>query len=356
MPRPPVFTEVMDVIQRRIAAGEYMLKDLPGERTIAEEVGVSYMTARKAVSRLIEHEVLTRRPNGSLTLHPRVEQRIASCRVALLIPAYPSTHLMRCRLDLTRAMDRRGFQHRTVEYLHWDDSVVSQALDGADGVLVIPMTEPMPARILRQFQSAEARVAAFDGDFTRFGLPSVRLFAREHIELVLEHLLRLGHRRIDCLNTQGHNGEIDVRIEIWRSWLGSRGCRGELWDDPAAAHTDAIERAHGAMARVLRGHRDELDSVICTTQPAAIGAMRACRDVGVEVGRDISVCTMNNEPTGRFLCPSLTGLEMPDIAPLLEGCFDWFAGERDGFGSEVEIFPSHPVLFEGESTGPTPVR
>ena len=46
MPRKKIYTDVMAVIERRIAAGDYMLKDLPGERRLADEVGVSYMTAR----------------------------------------------------------------------------------------------------------------------------------------------------------------------------------------------------------------------------------------------------------------------------------------------------------------------
>jgi DNA-binding GntR family transcriptional regulator len=69
MPRQPVFTEVMEAIERRIAAGEFMLKGLPGERKLAEELGVSYMTARKAVLTLIDKQVLARKPNGSLIVH-----------------------------------------------------------------------------------------------------------------------------------------------------------------------------------------------------------------------------------------------------------------------------------------------
>jgi DNA-binding LacI/PurR family transcriptional regulator len=342
----------MDVLERRIASGEYMLKDLPGERTIADEVGVSYMTARKAVLQLIERGVLTRRPNGSLVVHPKVEKTLASARVALLIPAYPSVHLMRCRLELSKAMDERGIQHRTVEYLHWDDSAVSQALDGADGLVVIPMTEPMPARTLRAFTAESAKVVIFDGDMTEHGLPSVRLFAQEHIGTLFEHLWALGHRRIDCLSTQGHNDEIGRRIDNWRSWLSARGGTGELWEDPVAAHADPVASAHRLMHEVLRDRPADLQAMVCTTQPAAVGAMRACCDEGLRIGHDISICTVNNEPTGRYSCPSLTGLEMPDIAPLMQRCFDWFTDRDATWSGEQRIEPAEPILYVGESTGP----
>ena len=43
---------VMSVIERRIRQGDYLLNPIPGERKIAEETGVSHMTARKAVRRV----------------------------------------------------------------------------------------------------------------------------------------------------------------------------------------------------------------------------------------------------------------------------------------------------------------
>ena len=49
MPRRQKFKDVMSVIERRIRQGDYVLSPIPGERKIAEETGVSHMTARKAV-------------------------------------------------------------------------------------------------------------------------------------------------------------------------------------------------------------------------------------------------------------------------------------------------------------------
>ena len=65
-----------------------------------------------------------------------------------------------------------------------------------------------------------------DGDFTSDGLPSIRLFSDECIERVLDHLWKLGHRHIDCINTQNHNAEIDRRIGIWERWLIRRELPG----------------------------------------------------------------------------------------------------------------------------------
>lgn len=352
MPRRPVFTDVMDALEQRIAAGEFMLRDIPGERTLAEEVGVSYMTARKAVLRLIEKQVLSRGVNGTLRVHPRMARTQGRCQVAMLTPAYPSTHLMLCRLLLSRATEARPIRFRAVEYVHWWDSIVKQAMDGSDGLFVIPSTEPMPERLLRAFCAPGMKVVFFDADMTEHGLPSIRLYASEHIGVLLDHLRGLGHRRVDMLNAQGRNDEIERRIGQWRAWCVSRGVRGELWDDPAPPYEDATARAHAAMHRLLASGGERPTAIVCTTQPAALGAVRACRDAGVEVGEELSVCTINNEPTGRYFCPSLTGLEMPDLGPLLERCFAWFAsGPGVAWEGELRMVPERPRLFVGESTG-----
>ncbi|WP_428386133.1 substrate-binding domain-containing protein [Mucisphaera sp.] len=351
MPRKPVFTNVMEVLEQRIVAGDYMLKDLPGERKLAEEVGVSYMTARKAVLGLIKKKVLDRKPNGSLVVHPRFQNRRSHCRVALLTPAYPSAHFVHCRLAITQAAQRQQVQLRPVEYVHWYDPIVNEALQGSDGLIVIPSTEPMPESLVKEFAEEGNRVVIFDDDLTDQGLPSIRLFARTHISKLFEHLWSLGHRRIHCLNTQGHSEEIERRISHWRSWLERKGGSGELWDEPAPPYVDAIQIAYRTMQRLIDDHDGDLGSLVCTTQPAALGAIRACYEGGLRVGEDVSICTINNEPTGRYFCPSLTGLEMPEIEPLLEHCFEWFGGTATGWSGDLRLEPARPRLLRGESTG-----
>ena len=352
MPQKRLFTDVMDAIERRIAAGDYMLKDLPGERRLAEEVGVSYMTARKAVTGLLERGVLARRPNGSLIVNPRHRDAAATVKVALLTPAYPSIHLLQCRDAVSRVAEARGVQFRPVEYVHWFDPNVAKAVAGSDGVIVIPSTEPIPARMLSVFTDPEKRVVFLDDDMTDHGIPSVRLFATAHITKVFDHLWKLGHRRIDCLNVQGRNCEVARRIDEWQAWRKRRGVDGSLIDAPVEPYTDPTAAAYRIMQKTLRRKSESLGSaVVCTTQPAAIGAIRACHDHGLTVGRDISITAVNCEPTGRYFVPSLTGLEGPDVRPLLQRCFDWFAGRETAWSGPLLMVPARPSLFVGESTG-----
>ena len=105
------------------------------------------------------------------------------------------------------------------------------------------------------------------------------------------------------------------------------------------------------MREILARPSETPGGLVCTTQPAAISAIRACHEAGLIVGKDISICTINNEPTGRYFCPSLTGLEMPDLRAILEQCFKWFSRPGQPWQGGLTLVPRQPHFFAGESTG-----
>lgn len=348
MAAPAKYNEVMSIIKRRIRAGDYLAESIPGERRIAEETGVSYMTARRAVQNLLEERVLVRGDSGSLEVHPNYSSQISPAEIVLFYPAYPSGYLTQLRELVVQAAARRGIALRPGQFVHWDEQALVDVIGQAKGTFVIPYGPDIPLRVLSQF--AANKVAILDGDFSDDGLPSIRLFSDECIECVLEHLWSLGHRNIDCLNTQNRNPEIDRRIAIWESWRAKKGCAGGLHDDPAPLFTDPTIVAYRLMARLLTERGTTATAFIGTTCPAAIGAIRACYERKINVGKELSVCAVNLEPPAEFFCPSITGLNTPDLNGVLTKCFDWFAGTGAWRGARL-LEPSEPALFVGESTG-----
>ncbi|TWU25496.1 lac repressor [Bythopirellula polymerisocia] len=342
----------MTVIERRIREGDYLLDSIPGERKIAEETGVSYMTARRAVLKLIDNKVLIRDTSGSLGIHPSYVKRAKPAEVVLLYPAYPSTYLTQLRGLVSDFAEKRGIRLRPAQFVHWDEKTVLEAAAQARGTFVIPHGPGMPARLIEAFR--ENKVVILDGDFSSEGLPSIRLFSDSCVEEVLEHLYRLGHRHIDCVNTQNRNPEIERRIDIWQCWLKERRLKGQLWDKPAAEFTDPTIVSYNLAARLVDEQKVKSTAMICTTCPAAIGMMRACWERDIRVGKDLSICSVNIEPPAEFFCPSITGLKLPDLSDVLEKCVNWMFSTKSYHGSHL-LEPNEPALFEGESTA-KPIR
>jgi len=348
MAAPAKYTEVMSVIKRRIREGDYLLDSIPGERKIAEETGVSYMTARRAVQELLDEEVLIRHPTGALDVHPRFSKQNKPAEVVLLCPAYPSSYLTQLRSLVSDFAAQCNIRLRPAQFVHWDEKTVVEAVEQAKGTFIIPYGPAIPVRLVEPFQTN--KVVILDGDFTGDGLPSIRLFSDRCIERVMDHFYELGHRHIDCINTQNRNPEIDRRIDIWDRWCGRRGVKGDLRDDPAPVFTDPTIVAYRLMSRIIDKKQSQATAFMGTTCPAAIGAIRACWERGISVGKDLSIATVNIEPPAEFFCPSITGLNTPDLSDVLGKCFDWF-GSRVPWRGQVLMEPKEPVLFEGESTG-----
>jgi hypothetical protein len=104
------------------------------------------------------------------------------------------------------------------------------------------------------------------------------------------------------------------------------------------------------MSRVFNDHPPDATALVCTTFPAAIATTRVLWERGLTVGRDLSVCAMNIEHPARYSCPSITGLDMPDLTQVLARCFEWFSNNTSWSGSRL-LMPEQPVFFIGESSG-----
>ena len=342
------FKQVMSVIERRIQRGDYVLQPLPSERRIAEETGVSHMTARKAVRALLDRNVLVRRDNGALDISPIYHPETGAASVLLLYPAFASAFLTRLGQTVSQAALKAGIKTRPVQYVHWDDPVVINAVTNRGGVIVVPSSLDVPPHILAALQSN--RVVSLDLDLSDRDVPSIRLFPDKHIYTVFDHLQKQGHRRIDCISSHVHNPEIDRRIRLWRDWSYRHAISGELWERPAPSFSDPTPHAYEQMKELLARRSPKATAFVGTTFPAAIGAMRACWDRGLIVGKDIAICSMNIESPARFLTPSVTGLDIPDLSKLLTHCFDWFATDEPWTGPK-RLEPTTLNFFHGESAG-----
>src|SRR3954452_14817927 len=138
MPAPSKYNEVMAVIKQRIREGDYFVDSIPGERRLAEETGVSYMTARRAVQQLLEEKVLIRQASGSLEVHPEYTKRINPAEISLLYPAYPSSYLTQLRVLVAEAAGRCGLALRPSQFVHWDEQSLVDTVAQAKGTLIIP--------------------------------------------------------------------------------------------------------------------------------------------------------------------------------------------------------------------------
>jgi LacI family transcriptional regulator len=64
-----------------------------------------------------------------------------------------------------------------------------------------------------------------------------------------------------------------------------------------------------SMAQHLLALEDRPTALLCATDAMAIGAMAACRAIGLRVGSDISIMGYGNSDAGRYSNPPLSTIE-----------------------------------------------
>ena len=119
-----------------------------------------------------------------------------------------------------------------------------------------------------------------------------------------EHLVGLGRRRIAAIGRKSAQGTASVRLEGYRQALAAAGI---AYDPELVVGVANYDRGDGlrAMAALL-ALPDPPDAVFCFNDLMAIGALRACSELGVAVPEQVAVAGFDDIAEGRYSSPTLT--------------------------------------------------
>ncbi len=348
--RMPRYAQYAEILETRIRRGDYALRELPTEQEFAKEVGTSRMTARRALLTLIDRGVVLRKPYGRLAVSEQADDRTRSrLRLALLMPAFPSSQFQKWTRSLERVAAEHDATVQPVTYAHWDDTALARSLSTFDGVFMLSSTDPMPHRVKGLLRRARNLVSV-DWDMSEMGIVSIRMMRPRFIRQLGEHLYRLGHRRVDCLNSQPGGGVIDGLIARFAEWKTERGVEGTIHDEPVEPRSHPVPGAYRTMGRLLDSGQFNATAVLCMTDAAMTGAIRACHERGLTVGKDISIASVDSgDGVAMYQTPTRTCLVTPLPDPYVARCVKWLAdgGEWEG---PLLLQPPAAELFAGEST------
>lgn len=343
------YEHVAEILKKRILNGDYAVKDIPSERQLAEEFAVSYVTARRAVQELLQAGLVTRESTCRLQVMTNLHRQGQSGQIAFLAPAFASPEIEGWRVAITQAASHYKYIVRSIMFTHWDDPVILDALESFDGVFLYPVAEEISEAMVKRLSVAHGLVV-IDMDLAYAGIPSIRLRTPVFAQKLLDHLAATGHQKIDCFNTQPVDRYLDSCMAQWHLWMLAHQYQGELINEPVISYGKPEEQAYRVMSNRLQQGLHSGTALFCLTMPAVLGAMRACYEHGLRVGKDIAICSMSGERIASYLTPSVTTLREVDLVPFTLVCMDWIAQGAQAWVGPLLLTEEQAELAIGEST------
>lgn len=128
------------------------------------------------------------------------------------------------------------------------------------------------------------------------------------IELAVQHLAELGHRRLLHIAGPSELSTSTIRLRAFEAaCTGHRGVEGRVVE--AAALT--VEAGRRSMDHAMADRAWTPSAVVASNDLIALGAMRALRAHGLECPRDVSVTGFNDIAFAEDFFPPLTTIRVP---------------------------------------------
>ena len=349
----PKYVQIAEVLQRRIAHGDYLSGALPGAPKLMQEFGISYMTTRQAMQKLIDDGTVIRAANGRLEV-PGAPGDSPKLRVAYL---HTSAIALsdKWRNANAGAACKYECSYQDIPFRYSEDAVVYETLD-QDFDLTFFHLSPLHPLLLEKLRRRSDRMISLFNDLTCYG---IRCFDGINIEAI-GHLVKFLHqrgcRRIDFFTVEPNLNRLSSRQLPWERALTKYGCTGMVWDDRTIPPEPSLVHAiHYADQLVRAGKLDGADAIFCTSVEAARGVIRALTDHRIRVPEDIAVVSFGSPEQARVHTPSITIVNTPDLMPLVSKIYEHYLGitpapERLYYRFELEDLSPEEVLWIGEST------
>ncbi|WP_406633374.1 LacI family DNA-binding transcriptional regulator [Amycolatopsis sp. WGS_07] len=175
-----------------------------------------------------------------------------------------------------------------------------------DGMIVIPLRTD--DELIEQIGRAPVPVVVIGRAMSDRGISSVSTDSAAGIGAAVQHVVSLGRRRIGFLNGPLDTTPGSSRQRGFDEAVSAKDFAAEQTDVEVAA--DFTVAAGIEAARKLLDRPQPPDAIVAANDLLAIGAIRAARERGLRVPRDIAVTGMDDTELGQVFLPRLTSVSL----------------------------------------------
>ncbi|KAF5053089.1 MAG: LacI family transcriptional regulator [Sphaerochaeta sp.] len=127
---------------------------------------------------------------------------------------------------------------------------------------------------------------------------------------LVTYLYENGHRQIGMVTSTIKSGNILMRERGFEQALRAKGLS---FDDEALFNVEpGFQGAYSTMKELLLSHRALPQALFCYNDVAAFGVMKALKEAGYVIPRDISIIGFDDLPMSSMMDPHLTSIKVPN--------------------------------------------
>jgi len=184
--------------------------------------------------------------------------------------------------------------------------------------------------------------AAIDG----LGLPAVVCDDAVAAEQAMGHLISLGHSRIGLLLGPVDHVPSNRKLEAAQTVAVRSGIAL-----PASHIVRSLYSLEAAQAAAVRLLRTGVTGIVCASDPMALGAIRAARQLGLAVPGDVSIVGYDDSALMNCTEPPLTTVRQP-IEAMGRMVIELLIAQIEGRSVPLDELRFRPELVVRGSTGP----
>ena len=302
----PKYKLVEQAIIRAIEEKQ-ILDKLPGERTLANDFGYSYMTVRKAINNLVNKGVLYKVPSkGAFVKSDNVRSSTATIGYFIdekIISGISSPYYSM----IYNAIEKEAakYDYAVMYFSDSDPDRLNKLLKKVDGVIAtcFPHNEDIIALMKKQLP-----VLVIDNASKDQTIPSVVIDNFTADYKTVHYLSKLGHKQIAFMTGLNNSDVGRHRLNGYKQGVIDCG----LESDPSLIFYGNYSFESGIDGAEYFLNLQALpDAIICANDSMALGAIQRFKSANIQIPNQVSIVGFDDIQVASQVSPALTTIAAP---------------------------------------------
>ncbi|MBI1280086.1 MAG: LacI family DNA-binding transcriptional regulator [Anaerolineaceae bacterium] len=286
----------------------------PTQKDVAQRAGVSRSTVSYVLNDQndlkipISDETRQRVMQAMLDLGYEPDARAQSLRrgdtniVGVIIPVIQNPFFWQILSGISEGLQESGYSlhlsHHPLDMQQEANTIRELTHQPVDGFILLAAVQYLLPRLTDYLRKSGRPIVEITGSKAEFDHVLHSYSSGTHV--LLDHLIKLGHRRIGFVYGITKDVQGFDRLLIYREILAEMGL------EPYETHcSESLEGAYQAAYALLQ-REDRPTALLVINDMLAIAVMRAANDLGLNIPGDLSVAGFDDIPFANYTIPRLT--------------------------------------------------